>query len=453
MADLLYGSPAALRAEQDRRLRHMVELAAAGHPAYRRRWRDLGLAPGDIRGVDDLERLPLTDKQSYMAAPEEYRLDLADLPLPERILWDVVYTTGTTTGQPTPFYQTTYDHYNILELQRRMAAVRGMYSSDIIANLYPLTSQPHGAFLRTNYAALALGAQLVAGFSGNSFGAYPVHRHLDEVVDLVAKSGATVLWGVPSYLRRVVIRAGELGVRLPAVRFCAVSGEPLSESLRADLKQRLVALGAQAPMVNNSLGATEMQGGLVECCEGSGFHNPAPDLYYLEAVDETGRRVSPGQPGLLALTHLDRRGTVLLRYLTGDLVVLDESPCPHCGRIGGRVVSQPIRTGNLVKVRGMLVNTNLIGQVVAAHPAVAEYQVVLTREDPSDPNSMDRLLLRLALNTSGTVDAAAVAAELADAVRGAVAVRPEIEFVPAEAIFDPRRQMKPTRLVDRRSEA
>ena len=42
---------------------------------------------------------------------------------------------------------------------------------------------------------------------------------------------------------------------------------------------------------------------------------------------------------MLAITHLHRRGTVLLRYLVGDVVTLARAPCPHCGRDGERIVA------------------------------------------------------------------------------------------------------------------
>ena len=110
-----------------------------------------------------------------------------------------------------------------------------------------------------------------------------------------------------------------------------------------------------------------MQGGLVQCAEDAPAQNVTPDLYHLEVVDpETGRRLPDGESGMLAITHLHRRGTVLLRYLVGDIVTLSREPCPLCGRIGERVVATPRRTGNLVKCRGMLVNTDVVIDVLSA---------------------------------------------------------------------------------------
>ena len=59
---------------------------------------------------------------------------------------------------------------------------------------------------------------------------------------------------------------------------------------------------------------------------------------------------------MLAFTHLNRRGTVFLRYLVGDVVSISHDTCPHCGRTAPRLTSQPTRTGSLLKVKGALVN-------------------------------------------------------------------------------------------------
>ena len=64
----------------------------------------------------------------------------------------------------------------------------------------------------------------------------------------------------------------------------------------------------------------------MECCPDSGYHNPAPDHFYFEIVDpDTHKPLPEGERGLSVLTHLDRRGTVLLRYALGDFAALSQS--------------------------------------------------------------------------------------------------------------------------------
>src|SRR5260370_37767633 len=117
-----------------------------------------------------------------------------------------------------------------------------------------------------------------------------------------------------------------------------------------------------------------MQGWMVQCAEGAAPQNLVPDLYHLEVVDpHTGRSLAEGESGALAITHLHRRGTVLLRYLVGDIVTLSRAPCPHCGRDGERGVASPQRTGNLVHCRGMLADTDVIVGTLAAVDGVREF--------------------------------------------------------------------------------
>ncbi|CAN0511573.1 unnamed protein product, partial [Discosporangium mesarthrocarpum] len=170
-----------------------------------------GLSRGDIASSDELGRFPVTTKEDYMNAPDDYRLETSGLSDEERATWDVMHTTGTTTGVPTPFYNTTYDFYRILSVQEGMMRLRGIGAADSIANLFPLTVWPHGAYARVPHAAAAMKIPVISPLPGNPSEQFDHGSNLDEVVAITARSGATILGGVPSYVRRVLNRAGELG--------------------------------------------------------------------------------------------------------------------------------------------------------------------------------------------------------------------------------------------------
>jgi phenylacetate-coenzyme A ligase PaaK-like adenylate-forming protein len=190
---------------------------------------------------------------------------------------------------------------------------------------------------------------------------------------------------------------------------------------------------------------TEMQGGLVQCAEDAAGQNVTPDLYYLETVDpDSGRRLPDGESGMLAITHLHRRGTVLLRYLVGDIVTLSREPCPHCGRLGERVVQTPRRTGSLVKCRGMLVNTDVVIDVLSAIEAIGVFQIVFMRDGA--PGAMDRMVIRIERDG----DDATLRERLIASVQHAVSLRPEVEFVARGALYDQERSIKAKRVVDLR---
>jgi phenylacetate-coenzyme A ligase PaaK-like adenylate-forming protein len=385
----------------------------------------------DLTTLADIARLPVTTKADYMADPQSFQLGpegAADDE--ETVVWDVMYTTGST-GAPTPFVSTAYDFVNILALNRNMLRLRGVTAEDSILNLFPLTKYPHGAFPRVLHAAAACNIRVISAMPGRANPRRPELSHeLDEVVAIAVRSRPTILWGVPSYIRRMIGRAEEIGAQLPTVRLVFVTGEGFGEEARADLIARLKRLGASDPWVSVSYGATEMQGGMVECTHGSGYHNPAPDQFLFEAVDpETHKPVADGDEGLILLTHLDRRGTVMLRYVLGDVARLTRSRCPHCGALTERLISLPRRVDNLIKIKGMLVNPQALVDAVLGGPALIDFQAVVDKENPGDPLSMDRLRLRIV--PAAGVDAA-LDADLAARVQRAIGVTPIVERTAAD---------------------
>jgi phenylacetate-coenzyme A ligase PaaK-like adenylate-forming protein len=158
-------------------------------------------------------------------------------------------------------------------------------------------------------------------------------------------------------------------------------------------------------------------------------------------------RLGNGEVGLLLATHLQRRGTVLLRYAIGDLVALTEEVCPHCGRTSERVISQPVRTKELVKIKGTLVNLEALREALEGVPALEEYQIVVQKSDPADPFSLDELLLRLAAPPE---QQEAVAAAVSARTLALTHLRPRVEFVPRDVLFDPAVNVKAQRILDRR---
>ena len=429
---------------QSEKVRAMLALCARGHPYYRRLWSEAGIDIANIETLADLERLPLTPKSALMADPESFRLRLEDLPLHERTLWEIIYTTGST-ADPTPVYNTTHDYNAYLFQSQRVAEISGIRETDVIANLFPLTAAPMGAFIRSATNAYAAGAAIFATLPGATHGPYDRRRSIDDAIRLIATHRATILWGVPSFVRRVLLRAIELKADFRSVRMCAIAGEASSPSLREDLRRCLRDLSAAGTVVFDRYGSTEL-GAFAQCQEDGNWHNPTPELQYHEIVEpHTGRRLPDGERGALAVTHLDRRGTVLIRFLVGDVVSIDRRPCPVCGRTSERIVGPVVRTKDLVKVKGMLINPALLIDTLQAISRIDEFQVVVQRRAPDDPMSMDELVVRIAC-----ADPDGLAELVATKVREAVRVRPRIEFTDAKSIFDAGQHTKVKRFLDQR---
>ena len=129
---ILYQPPEILRKIQDEGVKQTMELCKKGHSFYQRRFREQGIDFESIQTVDDLKSVPLTTKYDYMEQPEDFILKIPDSPMFERIIYNLLYTAGTSTGRPTPFYNTTHDYYLTLTVSKRVGEIVGITSKDII---------------------------------------------------------------------------------------------------------------------------------------------------------------------------------------------------------------------------------------------------------------------------------------------------------------------------------
>jgi phenylacetate-CoA ligase len=439
---------AELGALQDRQIRAMVELCYRSHPFYRALMRRERIEPRHVQTREDLARLPPSSKTDFLADPDAFRIDPADLSAEEGTLWKIIYTTGTTTGRPAPVYVTTHDHYAYMHVFAKRRELFGLTESDLIANLFPLTTFPLGAYSRAPDEAASIGAAMFIANTGRMDPVFHVHNGLDASVHAVARHRATVLWGVAGFVRRTLIRAQEMGADFGSVRMVMTTGEASSAAMREDMRRRMREMGCADTLIVNRYGSTEQGGSMVECQEGSGFHSVAPDHLFHEVIEpDSFRRLPDGEPGMLAFSHLNRRGTVFLRYIVGDVVTLSHATCPHCGRTSPRLTSQPTRTGSILKIKGTLVNLQNLSEEFDRLPELDEYQIVVRPLDAGDPFSMDELLVRVAVSRSAAGDMAdRIAAKTLELTN----VSPRIERVERNEIFDPITAPKPRRIIDQR---
>ncbi|WXG43478.1 MAG: hypothetical protein WED04_05475 [Promethearchaeati archaeon SRVP18_Atabeyarchaeia-1] len=444
---------------RNKNLQRQVKLCAQYSRFYKDFFKQHNINPESIKTTDDLQKIPLTTKKDYMADPLAFKLEFDRLGLYDAI-WDINYTAGTTTGHPTQFYNTVHDHYSsLLQGIRSFKIGGGPTPDDLMINLFPLFL-PHIGWIKTVEYPIAIGIPVVSANVGSPHPEFPVHRKLQTAIELIehyskmqkVSNRHTIFMGVASFIRRLLMLAERQGRDFSTVRMVRALGEAAPKELRDDIRMRLRNLGAGEVFVGNDYGFTEMQGSTTECVELGGCHNPSPELYFFETVDEkTGERLDYGKEGLLAITHLNRRGTVLLRYVIGDLAAIKVETCPNCGRNGERIViatgsTYATRTSELVKLKGVLFNPELLRNEVSTTPGVAEYCVVFRKEDPHDPFSPDVLELRIA-HFEG-VNQAELEKELIDRVFNACEMRPKVTFTDMNSIFDPSVSLKAQRVLD-----
>jgi phenylacetate-coenzyme A ligase PaaK-like adenylate-forming protein len=454
--DLSFKSHEEIRDVQNANLVKQMERLEKLSPYYRTKFKEWGLDPKSIKTVDDLEKVPLTSKADYMkerGMPFKLDMDIQN-PL-HHLLYEITYTTGTTTGQPTPFYNTTYDMFMKSWVFRMCCKICYLAPGDILMNLFPFHFIPHVGYYNTLEFCAAADITMCWGFTGAHLPGFEnnIHRSMQQAIDNIEARKVNALCGVGSYLRRLIMVAEEQGRDFSNVCKIQALGEAVPKGMRDDMRRRIQNMGGGEVFISNAFGFTESQTAFQECAELGGAHGGVPQLFYFEAVDDNGKRKPDGEPGLLCITHLDRRGTCLLRYLVGDIVAVTDKTCPICGRNDQRIVTAVgstygTRTSELMKVKGTLINPEIMRDAVANTPGVIEYQIIVTKEKEDDPYSVD--VLKINIGADAGVDQEKLEKELIDKVRRAVELTPKVAFVKQTDIFNPGETLKAVRVVDMR---
>jgi len=455
--DPTFWSDDRLRDRQDDLLRRQMAWFAEASPYYRALFEREGIDVAGVKSLDDLVHLPVTTKKDLMENAEAFRMRFQQGTLYD-LTYATVYTTGTTMGWPTRYEYTTHDFFGVLLAGRRNAKLSYNLPGDLFLSGFPLSPLPHVAGFG-NLIANAAGVAFLHGFTGIPHDEFPVQRSTSALVDTIERQRPQILAGIGSFLRRMFADAARDGRDLSSIEIVVASGEVLTKGMRDHMHANLERCGAEEVFITGTYGFTE--GGLpwAPCYEGGPLHPGAPDQAFLEILDpDTLEQVPEGQAGLVALTHLNRRGMPLLRYLLGDISAITHERCGRCGRGGGSLLvstgsAHISRTSELLKIKGTLVNPQIVHDVVMNTPGIVEYQMVVTLEDPSDPYSSDKVVLKLGLEPSLERDAwnAAEIDPLRQRLLNAAEMRPNVEILDdLSAIYDPSKDFKARRIVDER---
>src|SRR5262245_15418776 len=340
-----------LQAGQLRRFLRNVVLPFS--TVYRDLFREHGLTADSFRTLEDLHLLPFTTKSDLLntaAHPLRFK-DFILVPdkkvlarRPSTILralahgreWItqhfesefrpmfMTFTTGRS-ADPTPFLYTQRDLGHLATAGARVIEIGGGRREDRMLNTFPFS--PHLAFWLTHYAGTASGVMMLSSGGGKVMGTEGNLRTL-------RKFNPDVLIGIPPFIYHLLHQAAEQGVHCENLRVIMLGGEKVSDGLRHKLRDLARELGASKVDVLATYGFTEAKMAWPECPfphdqPSSGYHL-YPDLAIVEVVNpSTGEPVPPGQPGELVFTPLDARGSVVLRYRTGDFTDggLTYEPC------------------------------------------------------------------------------------------------------------------------------
>jgi phenylacetate-CoA ligase len=368
-----------------------VARAHGSAPRWRRLLDGAGIRPADVRGLDDLPRLPVVRKDSLpgLQAEEPPFAGLAVAGLEG--LWRVFMSPG-------PIFDPQGPVEDFWRFRHAFAAA-GLRRGDLvlISASYHLT--PLGFMF--DGAARALGCAVIPGGVGQT----------ELQIQAASRLGATAYVGTPSFLHQLLTRAKEAGAPL-RLEVAFVAAEMLPESLRADIQ----AFGVRCLQ---GYGTAELGCVAYECAEKGGWH-VHPECV-VEVLDlETGKPVGPGQPGELVATIFDETYP-LLRFATGDVAAMAPGAACPCGRTAPKVAGLLGRVGDAVKVKGMFVRGGQMDGVVKRFPQAGRFRAVITREQ-----HQDRLAYEVEVDDPG---AAGLAERMAEALREEIKVRGEVRLL------------------------
>src|SRR5881394_919565 len=272
-----------------------------------------------------------------------------------------------------------------------------------LMNLFPYA--PHLAFWQTHYGGAAFGVFTASTGGGKVMGT-------EGNLRLMGKIKPDVLIGMPTFIYHVLHQAVEQEMRFENLRRIVLGGEKVPDGMRRKLALLAAELGADETDIVATYGFTEAKMAWGECPgegdEAPGSYHLYSDLGIFEVINpQTGEALPPGNSGELVFTPLDARGTVVLRYRTGDFIDggLVYEPCPRCGRRTPRLVgnisrSSEVKEMRLDKIKGTLVDFNQLDQVLDDAEHIGAWQLELRKRN-DDPLEVDELILHI--ERTGTV--------------------------------------------------
>jgi len=349
-----------LKELQLKRLKNLVKYIYDNNKYYNQKLKEANVKPGDIKTLDDIQKLPFLTKQDLR---EYYPFGLVCTEIDDIV---EVHASSGTTGKPVvgPYTQNDVELWG--EVMARALYANGLRKKDVMQNSYGygLFTGAHGF----EKGAQKIGAMVVTISSGNT------KRQINVMKDF----GSTAIACTPSYSMYMAEVAEEMGYDPKKdfkLKIGCFGAEAWSNEMRSNVEKRW---GITA---HEHYGLTEIIGpGVVSECKKKKLHINA-DHFYTEVIDpDTSETLPPGEEGELVFTTLTKEAFPAVRFRTRDLAVYYEDKC-DCGRtlpIQSRIKG---RSDDMMKVKGVIVFPSQIEAALMKVEGISDnYQIVKTKK-------------------------------------------------------------------------
>ena len=346
---------------QTARLKETVTRVYGVVPFYQQKFKELKIVPEDIKSIRDIEKLPFTKKQDLR---DNYPFGMFAVNQDAVVR---IHSSSGTTGKPTVVGYTKSDMDVWNEVMARVFTMSGVNSEDTVHNAY-------GYGLFTGGLGVHNGAETVGAAVVPSSGGFTSRQLL-----LMKDFNSTVLTSTPSFALHLAETAINEGYDLKKdfkIKCGIFGAEPTSAGLKEEVAK---VWGIDYFEV---YGLSEIIGPGVSnsCCESKDLH-VFEDHFYPEIIDpKTGEVLPYGEKGELVITSLTKQALPIIRYRTGDITSLDQTPC-KCGRTHVRMKSVMGRADDMLIVNGVNVFPSQVEHVLAnVDDITLNYQIIADKK-------------------------------------------------------------------------
>jgi len=412
----------ALEALQIEKLCSMLEQIYGRNRFYTDKLDAAGIHPDSIQTLDDLKRLPLTSKSELVQAQSD-ALPFGSNTTFEESAYSRFHQTSGTTGTPLRVLDTpeSWDWWG--RCWGHVLAGAGLTENDRM--FVPFSFGPFIGFWAAVEGAQKINALMIPGGGRDSL----------QRLHLMKELGATAMCCTPTYALRLAEVAQESSFDLSEIplRTLIHAGEPGANVPATKVRIESVW---NAKCYDHA-GASEIGAHSFECeVQPNGTHVTESEFIVEVLNPETLEPVPAGEQGELIITNLGRIGYPVIRYRSGDLVVLNQQKCT-CGRSFARFEGGVIgRADDMVVVRGVNIFPSAVENLVRQCESVEEFRITVTTD-----REMGNLAIELELSKNANPESARKTVD--QTIQNGLSLRPEITLVPSGSL--PRFEMKAKR--------
>ena len=409
------------------KLKETVAWISEKIPFYQKRLKESGITADDIKGLEDVSKLPFTEKNDLR---DNYPFGLCAVPLEDLVR---VHASSGTTGKPITGPYTAEDMEQWTECMARNLWAAGIRKEDIVQNAYG-----YGLFtggLGFHQAATKIGCTIVPTSSGLT----------ERQITLMKDFGSNAFFSTPSYALTIAERAEEMKVDIRSLplRVGIFGAEPWTAQIRDAIEERMNIKAQEA------YGLTELCGpGVAFDAEDQNGLYINEDHFLAEIVDpQTLEPLPLGEKGELVFTSLQRRAMPMIRYRTKDITRLWREP-GHEGRTFVRMDKIFGRSDDMLIISGVNVFPSQIEALLLEIEEVEpQYRLVVRKK-----GYLDQLIVQVEGNNevyeAGAERRHEIEGKIAAHIKGMMGISVEVDLV--EPKFIARSEGKALRVVDER---